>query len=239
MINNKKVLAIVPARGGSKGLPRKNILDVGGKPMLAWSLEAAAGSSYIDRCIVSTDDVEIADVSRTHQGEVPFMRPAKHADDRATLLDVTLHALEQLPGYDFVVVLQPTSPLRSTEDIDRTLVTMVQNGAPSAVSVSEPANSPYRAFRTDAHGRLVSLTDSRMASKQQEQLPQAFVLNDAVYAARTDSLRAHRRFVTCDTVAHIMPAERSLAVRSAFDLKLVAFYLHESQHAGRNLAANA
>ena len=239
MIGRNKILAIIPARGGSKGLPRKNVLDLDGKPMIAWSIEAAAGSQFIDRCIVSTDDAEIAEVARRHGADVPFMRPDQYACDESTTLDVALHALDELPGHDLVVILQPTSPLRTAYDIDQTIEAIVARQAPSAVSVYEPAKSPYWAYRTDDDGRLIGLLDQELASKRRQELPAAYVLNGAVYVARVDWLRDKLRFVTDETVAHVMPAERSLDVDTAFDLKLVAFYLHEQRQADNALAANA
>ena len=232
-----KVLAIIPARGGSKGLPRKNVLDLGGKPMIAWSIEAAAQSQHIDRCIVSTDDDEIAEVARSLGGDVPYIRPADIARDQSTTLDVALHAIEILDNYDTVVILQPTSPLRSAQDIDKTIEAMHKAKSQSAVSVCEPAKSPYWSYRTDEQGRLVSLIDPQLASKRRQDLPDAYVLNGAVYVAQVDWLKKNLAFVDKNTVAHVMPAERSLDIDTAFDLKLVAFYLHEAQQ--NSLAANA
>lgn len=239
MIGGLRVLAIIPARGGSKGLPRKNVLELGGKPLIAWSIEAGSASHYIDRCIVSTDDQEIAATARRFQGDIPFMRPAELAADNTTTLDVTRHALETLPGYDVVVILQPTSPLRITEDIDATIEKMVTLQASSCVSVVEPSKSPYWAYGTDEHHRLTSLIDPQLATRRRQELPDAYVLNGAVYAARTDWLLNEQAFVGENTVAHVMPAERSLDIDTAFDLKMVAFFLHEAQQASKPLAANA
>ena len=243
MIGKKKILAIIPARGGSKGLPRKNVLDLNGKPMIAWSIESAAQSHYIDRCIVSTDDAEIAETARAAGADVPFIRPDEFARDESTTLDVALHAIRELPGYDIVVILQPTSPLRTREDIDKSIEALCALQAPSAVSVYEPAKSPYWAYTTDRKGRMHPLVDPKLCNKRRQELPQTFVLNGAVYAACIKWLQEKRRFVTEETVAHIMPAERSLDVDTAFDLKLVAFYMQEHQlntkQASRSLAANA
>lgn len=243
MIGDQRILAIIPARGGSKGLPRKNVLNLAGKPMIAWSIEAARQSRYIDRCIVSTDDSEIAQVAREHGGDVPFIRPAEHAQDHSTTLDVALHAIDELPGCQLVVILQPTSPLRTSEDIDRTIEAMQAHRASSATSVCKPSKSPYWSYRTDAEDRLVSLIDPRLADRRRQELPEAYVLNGAVYVARIDWLRAHHRFVGGDTVAYEMPADRSLDVDTAFDLKLVAFYMQETSGAASQaegaLAANA
>lgn len=119
MIDGKTVLAIIPARGGSKGVPRKNIRDVAGKPLIAWTIEAANQSLLVDRVVVSTDDQEIADTAVRWGAEVPFLRPIELAQDSTPGILPVIHMLtEILPHYDLVVLLQPTSPLRSVEDID-------------------------------------------------------------------------------------------------------------------------
>ncbi len=227
MIDELKVLAIIPARGGSKGLPRKNILDLAGKPLIAWTLDAAQASGYVDRCIVSTDDSEIADVCRAHGGDVPFMRPAEFAQDDSDTFDAVQHAVDQLPGFDILMILQPTSPLRSAEDIDLTLEQLQLHQAPSCVSVVEPAKSPFWAYRIEEN-RLQPLIDPRYARMRRQELPQSYVLNGAVYAARTNWLLQHRNCMSEQTVAHIMPAERSVDIDTEFDLKLAAFYLENA-----------
>lgn len=231
MIGKRRILAVIPARGGSKGLRRKNVLELNGKPLIAWTIEAASHSEYLDRCIVSTDDPEIARVARDKGGEVPFERPPELARDGSPTLDVALHAADKLPGYDILVILQPTSPLRTTGDIDKTIEAMCALQAPSAVSVFEPAKSPYWSYRTNERGRLLPLLDPELASKRRQELPFAYVLNGAVYAACIDWLRTERRLVTAETVAHIMPPERSLDIDTAFDFELAGFYLdHNLEH---------
>ena len=116
--NMPKVLAVIPARGGSKGLVRKNILDLAGIPLIAWTIEAAKRSKYIDRVVLSSDDDEIMAVAKHYGCEVPFRRPSALASDDAASLDVLFHAIEKVPGYDYVILLQPTSPLRTFTDID-------------------------------------------------------------------------------------------------------------------------
>lgn len=236
MIDGLRVLALVPARGGSKGLPRKNVLPLDGRPLIGWTLAAAAGSRYLDRCVVSTDDAEIAAVARAEGGEVPFMRPAKLASDRADSFSVISHALGQLPGYDLLVLLQPTSPLRSAEDIDATLETLLQHRAPACVSVVEPGKSPYWSYRTDDNARLVPLLEPRFSRMRRQDLPTAYVLNGAVYAARTEWLSIQRGFVGDGTVAYIMPAARSVDIDSAFDLALAELHL---RHAADDLTRPA
>src|SRR5690242_3805240 len=144
MFRDRSILAIVPARGGSKGVPRKNIRALAGKPLIGYSILAAKASRYIDRCILSSDDEEIISVARAAGCEVPFVRPAELASDAADGLDVVRHALKALPGkYDYVVNLQPTSPLRSTGDIDGAIELCVGTGARTCASVVEAQESPY------------------------------------------------------------------------------------------------
>lgn len=227
MILGLKVLALIPARGGSKGLPRKNVLELSGKPMIAWSIEAAKGSRYIDNVVVSTDDDEIAAVSRKHGAEVPFMRPDSLAQDGSTTIDVAVHAVKQLPDYDVLVILQPTSPLRISEDIDQTLERMIDANTTSAVSVTEPAKSPFWSYTVENDGRLATLIDEELASKRRQDLPDAYVLNGAVYATCVREMIDCHCLVTADTVAHIMPPNRSLDIDTEFDFKLVEFYMRE------------
>lgn len=121
MVHGKRVLAVIPARGGSKRVPRKNIRPVAGKPLLAWTIDAAKASKYIDRCIVSTDDEEVADIARQCGAEVPFMRPAELAQDESSSIEMLRHAARKLPDHDIIVLLQPTSPERTAADIDAAL----------------------------------------------------------------------------------------------------------------------
>jgi len=228
MIEGLRVLGLIPARGGSKGLPRKNVLPLAGRPLIAWTVAAAQGSRYLDRVVLSSDDDEIMAAAGQAGCEVPFRRPADCATDQATTLDVARHAIGQLPGFDVLVVLQPTSPLRSAADIDATLERLAEHSAASAVSVTEPAKSPYWSYRMADDGRLQALLDGELAKKRRQDLPAAYVLNGAVYAARIDWLLAQGGFVGDDTVAHVMPAERSLDVDTALDLKLVELCLEEA-----------
>ena len=136
------VLAIISARGGSKGIPRKNIKPLAGKPLISWTIDVAKQATCIDRLVVSTDDEEIASVARDLGVDVPFMRPAELAADETPGMAPVLHAISQLPDYEWVLLLQPTSPLRSAEDIDGIWQFCQEQGAPSAVSVCEVVKLP-------------------------------------------------------------------------------------------------
>ena len=166
MIGNGKVLAVIPARGGSKGLPGKNILPVGGKPLIAYSIDAARACAAVDRVIVSSDDDAIIAAARACGCDVPFRRPDELATDTAASIDVILHALDQVPGYDYVVLLQPTSPLRTAADIDAACERLAGHGAQACVSVSPVEQSPYWMYHISDGGELKpTATKSRVVSR--------------------------------------------------------------------------
>jgi N-acylneuraminate cytidylyltransferase len=219
MIGQLAVLAVVPARGGSKGIPQKNIRNVAGKPLLAWTLEAAAAASYLDRTIVSSDDQAIIKVARELGADVPFVRPVELARDDTPGVAPVLHALSELSGFDLVVLLQPTSPLRSAADIDTAIERLVESEADSCVSVTEASNHPYWTYRVNDAKRLVPFIELPPGSAtRRQELPRAFSLNGAVYVARVPWLLEHRTFLSAATVACEMPGERSLDIDALPDL---------------------
>lgn len=219
MIENKSVLAIIPARGGSKGVPRKNIRDVAGKPLIAWTIEEAKKSEYIDRLVVSTDDQEIADVAAQWGGEVPFLRPAELAQDETPGIAPVIHMLTTSEyEYDLVVLLQPTSPLRTTEDIDGAIALMVSRNANACVSVVAPDKSPYWMYFVDSTGHLVPLLEGDYARRQD--IPPVYALNGAVYVAEVSWLLRKQSFVSDETVAYIMPKDRSIDIDTETDLAI-------------------
>lgn len=221
-----KILAIIPARGGSKGIPRKNIKPIAGKPLIAWTIEAALRSRVLDKVVVSTDDDEIADVARNWGAQVPFMRPAELAQDDTPGIEPVLHALEQLPGYDAVMLLQPTSPLRSTEDIDSSIALAQRLGAPSIVSVTEANMHPNWMYRLDDGQRLHPLVDEPPILRRQD-LPTVYALNGAIYYSRIDRLKENRSFSVNGTSAYIMPAIRSIDIDELIDWKFAELLLED------------
>lgn len=229
MIDQQSVLAIIPARGGSKGLPGKNIKPLGGKPLIAWTIQAAVTSKYIDRVILSSDDETIIETAKQYGCEVPFVRPADLAQDDSSAVDTVLHALRELPHYDITVLLQPTCPLRDAQDIDCTLSTMLTLHARSCVSVTTPDKSPYWMYTTNRAGHLKPLLDSENAAKQRQQLPQVYVLNGAVYAIYTDHLINTRNFVPDGTVPYLMTKEHSVDIDYQLDLDFAEFLLDKER----------
>ena len=222
-----RTLALILARGGSKGIPRKNVKLLAAKPLIAWTIEAALASELIKAVVTSTDDDEIAAVSREYGASVPFMRPAALASDESPAIDAVMHALNLLPEFDSVIVLQPTSPLRTTQDIDSALILARDRKAPSVVSVTEPDHHPSWMYRFDSHQCLTPLMSEPAISRRQD-LPPVYVLNGALYYARVDWLRRHQRFVGPDTVGFVMPPERSIDLDTPLGWTLVELMLKES-----------
>lgn len=225
MIAGKSVLAIIPARGGSKGVPRKNIRQVAGKPLIAWTIQEALKSRYIDRTIVSTEDPEIAEIAREWGAETPFMRPAELAKDETPGIEPVIHAIRTLPGYAYVVLLQPTSPLRRQNDIDGCIELCQNRGAESCVSVCEPDKSPYWMFSVDDQGRLRRLLDGGSTTKRRQDLPTVYALNGAVYVADAEALLRTESLITENTVPYLMPKTSSIDIDTETDLALATFFL--------------
>jgi N-acylneuraminate cytidylyltransferase len=233
MINGKRVIGIIPARGRSKRLPRKNIRPLAGKPLIAWTIEQALKSKYIDRVIVSTDNHAIAKISRKHGADVPFMRPEKLATDKAKSIDAVFHALRSIPEkYDYVVLLQPTSPLRTADDIDACVKLCMSKGGNSCVSVTESEKNPHWMYSLNKKGRMRRLLQTEKQIARRQNLPEVYALNGAVYVAQVDWLLNNKTFVTDETYAYIMPKERSVDIDNEIDFKIAEFLL-ESEGNGK------
>lgn len=221
MIGDLKVLGLIPARGGSRGVVRKNLREVGGKSLIARAVESARAADCVDRVVLSSDDPEIIQAAVSLGCEVPFIRPAELASDEATAMDVVRHALEILPEqYDLIVLLQPTSPFRSGADIDAAVQHCIKSGAPACVSVCAPAKPPQWSFALDARGRMKPIVPEHHLVSRRQDLPQAYDPNGAVFVARCDWIVNQIDFVSPETVVYIMPKERSLDIDSEFDLVL-------------------
>lgn len=227
-----KVLGIIPARGGSKGLPRKNILHLAGKPLIAYTIEAALRASLLDRVIVSTDDGEIAKVARKCGAEVPFLRPHDLARDEASIYPVLIHAVQWLDedqnwDIDYVLLLQPTSPLRNAEDIDRAITLALERDADAIVSVYEAKQHPYQMKRLTAEGRIIEFISQSTPVERRQELPTVYMLNGAIYLVKRSILLEKRTFYTDRTYAYLMSPEQSLDIDSKWDLYLAELVLKD------------
>ena len=190
MYKGKKILALIPARGGSKGIKNKNIIDLCGKPLIDYSIVAAKKSKYIDDIVLSTDSEIIAKVGKQCGAEVPFMRPESLAQDKSKSIDVVVHAIDTLKKqnreYDCVVFLQPTQPLRDENDIDGAIKTFYNNNRQSVVSVCEAPNSPLL-FRSIKDGKLEHLL-SQNSSVRRQDMPKYYCVNGCIYINATEEI---------------------------------------------------
>ena len=233
MYKNKKIIAIIPARGGSKGIPRKNIVKVLGKPLIAYTIEVAKDADCLDRIIVSTDDDEIRTISLEYGAEAPFLRPKELAEDHVPDKSVFVHALkwlEEKEDYrpDVVLNLRPTSPLRLVEDIEKVVKKMIVTGCDSVRTVCRVKHHPYwmKKLEGDCAIPFVEGKDERIYY-QRQLLPPVYRINGSVDAVRRDVV-LNRDFLYCDDMrAVIMPIKRSYEVDTTMDLKIIEILLKE------------
>ena len=238
MINGKSVIGIVPARAGSKGLPRKNIAPLCGKPLIAWSIEAGLRSQYIDLVIVSTDSNKIAGIAAEYGASVPFIRPAELATDETPTIDVVIHALEYLNNqrkqrFDYTVLLEPTSPLRDEADIDRAIKQLVDNvGASSLVGISRTeAQNPAFLVCLSENNFLIGLDQSEIKPVRRQEIRDVYFLEGSIYVSDTKTLIARKTFCHQETLGCIFPKWKSLEVDDLEDLLMVeALMLHKKFH---------
>ncbi|MBF0126783.1 MAG: acylneuraminate cytidylyltransferase family protein [Magnetococcales bacterium] len=226
MIDGASVLAVIPARGGARGVARKNVRMVAGKPLLAWTIEAALACPELDRLILSSEDAEIIATARQWGCESPVPRPPELATDHALAIDVALHLLTALPErYDYLVWLQPTSPLRQGEDISRCLQLCVRERAMSAVTVTRAEKPPHWMYFVADSGAMRPVLPGDHTRVNRQDLPGAYVLNGAVLVVRTAWLRQSARFMDENTKALVMPPQRSLDIDTERDLFLADWLL--------------
>lgn len=226
------VLAVITARGGSKGIPAKNIQPLGGKPLIQYTIDAARRSHYISDTIVSTDSAAIADVARSCGAPVPFLRPAALSGDATPHLPVLQHAVSEMEAmrgitYGYVVTLQPTSPFRLPEDIDGTIGLLLSSDADSAVSVCEvdAGCHPVKAKRLEGR-RLLPYSVAEIEGTRRQDLPPAYKRSSAVYVSRRDLIVKENRIYGDHVVGYVVPRDRSIDIDSPLDW-IVAEYMLE------------
>ncbi|MBB1428510.1 acylneuraminate cytidylyltransferase family protein [Shewanella sp. SG44-2] len=223
MINNRKVIALIPARSGSKRLPRKNVLPLQGKPLIAWSIAAGLESNYVDQVIVSTDCNEIANVARQYGAKTPFMRPSDISDDSTSMDCVIFHLLTELSvnDSDIVVILQPTSPLRLAVDIDAALDKLITVNCDSVVSLCECEHSPYWSNSLPNDGNMGTFIKEDVKGKRSQDLPTCYRLNGAVYVFTASSFIKNKGIKYNNNMfSIIMPTIRSVDIDNYIDFKL-------------------
>jgi len=222
MYKNKRILAIIPARGGSKGLPGKNIRPFCGKPLISWTISQALASRYLDKVVVSTDDKKIAARSLKFGACVPFFRPKKLATSTSNIIDVVIHALDFFGkkhiNYDLVMLLQPTSPLRTNEDIDKTIGLFFEKKASAVISVCRCEHHPWWSVALSKGSKIEKFQGTGQLHKNRQSLPDFYRINGAVYVAQVNYLKENHGFLGKSTFAYIMPPERSVDIDTNWDL---------------------
>ncbi len=230
MYQDKRILAIIPARGGSKGIPHKNIINLCGKPLIAYTIESAKQSMYIDTVIVSTDDVDIQRISEDYGASVPFLRDAKIASDEATTISVVVDAVERLKEkeqiFDAVVLLQPTSPLRTTEEIDVAIDVFFQNEMKGVVSVNVAEVSPFL-LRTIKGSQLQRIISENSTIRRQD-MPTYYEVNGAIYINAISDIKESLSF-NDNPIPYIMSCERSVDIDTWDDLEKAKYYLNNKR----------
>lgn len=221
MLGQYQITALIPARGGSKRLPGKNTKLLGGKPLIAWSIETALASQYIDRVVVSTDDEQIQEVARQYGAEVPFLRPDYLAHDHASSFDVIVHAIQFLqldqPNH-LLVLLQPTSPLRSTAELDQALEFFMTQQAKGVVSVSKTEHSPLWSNILPENRNMAEFIRPEVQGKRSQDLAQFYRLNGSIYIYDTLSLLAENKvFFTEQVYAFETDLENAIDIDTALD----------------------
>jgi len=229
MYNGKSTIGVITARGGSKGIPRKNIRELGGTPLIAWTIKAAKQSALLDDCVVSTDDDEIAAVAERFGGRVPFRRPAELSTDAAKSIPVVQHALTWMrenegKTFDYAMILQPTSPFRAAEDIDACVRKIVETGADSVMSMKELVDFSIPKLKVLDGDRILPLVEGEgSSSASRGELRRVYKRNCAIYLTKTDVLMAGDLF-GADSRAHIMPEDRSVDINTPADFELAKFF---------------
>ena len=231
MNDNRRILAIIPARGGSKGVPRKNVRILNGKPLVYYTIAEAQKATLLDRTVLSTEDEEIASIGREYGMEI-VARPAELAEDHVASRPVYQHVithLEETDGYhaDVVVALQPTSPCRVADDIDGAIRLFLASDCDSVVGVCETEHPPYWTFTVD-NGFLAPVIPGWEEIYQRQQAPMTYRFNGAVYVIHRDVIMEHEQGVMGSRIKpYLMPRDRSIDIDAELDLKLASIVLGE------------
>ncbi len=229
MYKGNAILCVIPARGGSKGLPGKNIKKLVGKPLIAYTIEHARKSKYIDRIIVSTDSMEIADISKQYGAEVPFIRPKELASDDSSIFDVLLHTMDWMENrerylFNILVLLHATAPLRIPEDIDNCIEMLVKEQADNVFSVAEAHRNPYfNMVEIYGNGKIGLVKEGSFVTRQSA--PKVFDINASVYVWWKDVFKKKKSIFSENTQIYIMPKERSIDIDDAIDFKIAEMLL--------------
>lgn len=228
-----KIIGVIPARGGSKSIPRKNIKILQGKPLVAYTIEEAKKSKHLTHLVVSTEDKEIKNISLKYGAEVPFFRPKELATDDALAIPTVQHAvitIEKIKNikYDYVIMLQPTAPLRKTEDIDKALAMLIEADADGVISVVDVDNwHPMKMKKFDENSYLIDYQTPPVENPPRQILPRVYMVNGAIYATKRDIFMEKNTFKGEKCLGYIMPPERSVNIDTEIDFLIAEYYLRK------------
>jgi CMP-N-acetylneuraminic acid synthetase len=227
---SERIAAIIPARGGSKGIKNKNIIPICGKPLIAFSIEAALYSKYIAETVVSSDDEKILNIS-LELGATALKRPPELATDAAPSEPVISHVLSQLKSegreFDIVMLLQPTSPLRISEDIDGAVEAFYSRHTEALISVYSPAHAPLKAFMVNENGFLQGVFNNEAPFMRRQDLPDSYYPNGAIFMTYVRLFMASGSFLASKTIPYIMPEERSIDIDTIQDVRAAEKYFRK------------
>ena len=227
MYKNKTFLAIIPARGGSKRLPRKNILDLNGRPLIAWSIEAGLNSKYIDKVVVTSDDDEILTISKKY-GAVTINRPDELASDTATTFGAIKHTVDNCEKYDYIVLLQPTSPLRNEKHLDEAVELLESKKSNAVVSVCEMEHSPLWSNTLDESLSMAGFLKDEALNKRSQDLEKYYRLNGAIYICKTEKLLEEKSFFLKENIfSYVMDRKSSVDIDEEIDFKIAEVILNK------------
>lgn len=237
--NKHKILGVIPARGGSKGIKNKNLHNLNGKPLISYTIEAAKKSKLITDFIVSTDCLEIKRVSESYGANVPFIRPKHLSDDKALAVPTIQHAVSfcetfNKSKYDYIVMLQPTAPLRTYEDIDNSLFKLINEGGDGIISIVDVDNYHPVKMKTIKNDRLFDFIDSGLENPPRQSLPPIFIVNGAVYATKRDVFMTNNTFKGKICLPYIMPKNSSINIDSVEDFVVAEYFLKKNKDDKKN-----
>lgn len=238
MYKNKKILAVIPARGGSKGIPSKNIFNVGGQPLIKYTIDCAKNSKYLDRAVISTDSMEIKRVAEECGGDVPFMRPAELALDTSKTIDCIVHAVKTLKEmgeeYDYVMIIQNTVPLRKGWHVDESIEKIIDSNERSLVSVTEVEQHPILMRTLNEDGTLKNLLPMSSTMRRQD-FPKFYKVDGAIAIQKIDKEFNLDTSINDGKLAYIMESKYSIDIDNYIDIKVIEYYLEKEREEESNM----
>ena len=232
MYKNKKILAVIPARGGSKGVPRKNIIEVGGHPLIKYTIDCGKNSKYLDRVVVSTEDLSIKRIAEESGGDVPFLRPKELAEDTSKTIDCIVHAVDTLKSmgeeYDYVMILQNTVPLRKSWHVDETIEMIVDSSERSLVSISEVDEHPIL-MRTLNEDKIVKNLLQMNSTMRRQDFPKFYKVDGAIAIQKIDDEFNLETSINDGKLGYVMDRKYSIDIDNYLDIKIIEYYLEKEK----------